>query len=69
MGDEPTETERMMPTSKYEPIKAEPPEERKGKGLPVVGARPITQQMFKKAWKTSMVVHAPAIIAPNWSDA
>ena len=48
---------------------AEPPEEMKGRGLPVVGSIPSTQPMLRKAWKTSMSVQPPAIMPPKRSGA
>ena len=34
----------------------EPPTEKNGKGLPVMGNSEMAQPMFKNAWKTSMDV-------------
>ena len=42
----------------------EPPAEIKGSGLPVVGKTPMTQAMFKNAWKTSITVQPPATMVP-----
>lgn len=47
----------------------EPPDEMKGKGLPVVGAMPMTHAMFKNAWNTHIVVSPAATNAPKGVDA
>ena len=50
----------MMPTIMSDAMSDEPPADTNGRGLPVVGTRPMTQPMFRNAWNTSMMVTLPA---------
>ena len=63
------DTDSTSPTKMNEASMDVPPDEMKGKGLPVVGNTPITQAMFRNAWNTSITVQPPAIMDPISSEA
>lgn len=57
--------ERSTPTRASEESNDEPPDEIKGRGLPVVGNKPTTHDIFKNAWNTIITVRPAASKEPN----
>ena len=57
----------MRPTHPNVSVSEEPPALTSGKGIPVIGIRPVTAAMFIRACMTIMAVRPPAIRRPRWS--